>query len=302
MEQGVLIRQLIGQVRQALSQDHSLRSLALRHGMPASSLHRAFLRHAGEPPAAYIRRLRVLQAAVLLQARHPSLREVARRCGFRSLEVFTRSFARAFGFTPGAFRRRVTAGSHGGSPGGAKLRSARLLSGVAPCLSMYRIPSTPSGSSTMPTLSIALRDISAQPVVCTRSRVARSEIAATIGAQLGRIVPHVLGSGGQLAGQPYTRYPEAGMGLLTIEVGMPVVAPVAGAGDIQAAELPAGKMAVAMHAGPYEQLGESYAALERWIAGQSLTPAGAPWEVYVNDPGELPDPAAWRTEIFWPVR
>lgn len=113
---------------------------------------------------------------------------------------------------------------------------------------------------------------------------------------------HVLGKGGQLAGQPYTRYRETGVGLLTIEVGMPVVQAVAGSDDIEAAVLPAGKVAVAMHAGAYEELAESYAALERWIAAQSLTPAGPPWEVYVNDPGEHPDPAAWRTEIFWPVR
>ena len=30
--------------------------------------------------------------------------------------------------------------------------------------------------------------------------------------------------------------------------------------------------------------------------------AGPPWEVYVTDPGEVPDPAAWRTEVVHPIR
>ena len=28
---------------------------------------------------------------------------------------------------------------------------------------------------------------------------------------------------------------------------------------------------------------------------------GAPWEVYISDPGEVPDPAEWITEIVHPL-
>lgn len=80
-----------------------------------------------------------------------------------------------------------------------------------------------------------------------------------------------------------------------------LVAPVAGSGDIEAFMLPAGLTAVAVHAGAYEQLPETFAALEEWIRTQGRAPAGAPWEVYVTDPTEHPDPADWRTEIWWPV-
>lgn len=57
-----------------------------------------------------------------------------------------------------------------------------------------------------------------------------------------------------------------------------------------------------MHAGAYDQLQETYAAMEKWIGEQGLSTAGAPWEVYVTDPGDYPDPADWRTEVFWPVK
>ena len=62
-----------------------------------------------------------------------------------------------------------------------------------------------------------------------------------------------------------------------------------------------GPAAVAVHAGPYDQLGETYAALERWIEANGLRTAGAPWESYITDPTDHPDPADWRTEIYWPV-
>jgi AraC family transcriptional regulator len=53
--------------------------------------------------------------------------------------------------------------------------------------------------------------------------------------------------------------------------------------------------------GPYETLHETHAAVERWIEANGGKVAGAPWEVYLTDPGEVPDPAEWQTEIVWPV-
>ena len=29
--------------------------------------------------------------------------------------------------------------------------------------------------------------------------------------------------------------------------------------------------------------------------------SGAPWESYVTDPADHPDPADWRTEVYWPL-
>jgi AraC family transcriptional regulator len=35
---------------------------------------------------------------------------------------------------------------------------------------------------------------------------------------------------------------------------------------------------------------------------QGLSVAGPPWETYLTDPGDHPDPATWETEIVQPVR
>jgi len=70
---------------------------------------------------------------------------------------------------------------------------------------------------------------------------------------------------------------------------------------MQPGVLPAGPVAIAVHAGPYEQLSDTYAAMERWIEVEGLKVAGAPWESYITDPGQVPDPRDWRTEVCWPV-
>ena len=75
-----------------------------------------------------------------------------------------------------------------------------------------------------------------------------------------------------------------------IQVCLPLAVPASGQGDVLAGALPAGPVAVAVHGGPYDQLSETYAALERWIETNGLRTAGAPWESYVTDPGEHPDP------------
>jgi len=65
--------------------------------------------------------------------------------------------------------------------------------------------------------------------------------------------------------------------------------------------LPGGPAAVAVHMGAYDKLQDTYAAIERWMQQQGVRAAGAPWESYITDPAEHPDPAKWRTDVFWPI-
>ena len=34
---------------------------------------------------------------------------------------------------------------------------------------------------------------------------------------------------------------------------------------------------------------------------EGLVAGGAPWESYLNDPSDYPDPKDWKTEVFWPL-
>jgi GyrI-like small molecule binding domain len=94
-----------------------------------------------------------------------------------------------------------------------------------------------------------------------------------------------------------------GPGLWTIEAGLPVAAHTGATpeGDVRADTLPGGRVATTTHTGPYDKLSEAHAAVQQWIDGQGLTAGGAPWECYVTDPADYPDPKDWKTEIFWPL-
>ena len=40
--------------------------------------------------------------------------------------------------------------------------------------------------------------------------------------------------------------------------------------------------------------------VEQYLEEQGLEPSGALREIYLTDPGEVPDPADWKTQIIWP--
>jgi AraC family transcriptional regulator len=153
----------------------------------------------------------------------------------------------------------------------------------------------------MPTLSIARQERPEQPVLFIERRVPRSELQPMLGECFGKLFTHGHQAGLPIAGWPIARYLSTGPGLWTVQAIMPLVTAVPSEGEMQSGALPAGPVALAVHAGHYDQLQETYVALERWIETNGFKAAGAPWESYVTDPGEHPDPADWRTEIYWPL-
>ena len=290
-----------------LSRDHAgdtrLAAIAARARVRSSpfEIHRGLRRLMGEPPKQFAQRLRVERAAAeLVTGRRPIL-EIAIANGFAGHEVFARAFLRRFGMSPRSYRAR-------GLAGGARAlrRHAAIVRDVGPCVALYQLstspmPTTTTTPSTMSNIAITRRIIEPLHALVIRRTIARAQIAATIAEQLPRVFAHAQAIGVAFAGPPFARYPRMGLGTLDIEVGMPVAARAAGAGEIAAIELYAGPVAFAVHRGPYERLAESHEAVERWIAANALARAGAPWEVYVTDPGQVPDPADWRTEIWHPL-
>jgi AraC family transcriptional regulator len=139
-----------------------------------------------------------------------------------------------------------------------------------------------------------------------RQRISRDEIAATLATMLPALFAHAQRHGLAITGPPFARYPEIGMGSLVIEGGVPLAAPapapdVPDAG-IEALTIPAGQVAVTIHRGPYDSLPQTYQAVEAWIRDQGRSVNGPPWETYLTDPGEHPDPETWETEIVQPIQ
>lgn len=277
-----------------LDEDLSLGALASQAGLSPFQLHRMFSARAGETPKRFTLRLRLARAAVLLLTSGDSVLDIALACGFRSHEVFIRAFRRHFGMNPSAYRARgFVAGA------GKATVHAELVQRIGPCVGLYH-----RNGRREEKLSylITKKEISPQPVLVVRRKVKAAEIAATLAEALGQVFLHAQKTGAPLVGQPFTRYIEWGPGLLTIEAGLPVAASPGDGGGVLAAELPGGPVAMTTHSGPYDKLSEAHAAVQVWIEEQGLTAAGAPWEVYVTDPADYPDPKDWKTEIFWPLK
>ena len=165
------------------------------------------------------------------------------------------------------------------------------------------------------TLEFATKQLDAQPILGIRTVVTHDKIGEAMGPLFGEVFGYIQQNGQAPAGMPFAIYYHmdggpldvdgeecADGGSIDMECGMPVAAPLDGSGRIKASELPAGKVATVTHMGPYNNLPQTWSALTRWMEAQGLEPAGAPWEVYVTDPGAEPDQSKWRTDIFFPVR
>jgi AraC family transcriptional regulator len=90
--------------------DHDVTGDALASRLFLSRFHldRIVSSVAGEPPAAFRRRVLLERAAYRLVTTDRSILDVAVEAGYGSHEAFTRAFARAFGTVPGQWRRRPT--------------------------------------------------------------------------------------------------------------------------------------------------------------------------------------------------
>jgi effector-binding domain-containing protein len=88
---------------------------------------------------------------------------------------------------------------------------------------------------------------------------------------------------------------------MTYDIGIKELEPVDVVG-LTLRRLPGGRVAATVHVGPYDELGTAYRELEVWMGKQGLTPSGPPFDIYLNDPSEVEDPARFQTELLWPVR
>jgi effector-binding domain-containing protein len=155
--------------------------------------------------------------------------------------------------------------------------------------------------------SIVERD--AQPYVAIRTSVTMDGLAS-----VAHRIPDVfawLGSRGiEPADPPFFKYDVIDMaGLLIVEVGVPVVGPVTGEGEIIAGTLPAGRYATVTHVGPPATLVDATGDLLEWAGQQGLafdvypSPDGEVWgcrlESYLTDPAVEPDTNKWETALYF---
>lgn len=87
-----------------MTEEITLIDLAKTAGFSPWYAHRLFKELTGIPPAEYIRKLRLSEAAKRLKIEKCRVTDIAMALGFESIDGFTRSFVREFGMTPSEYR------------------------------------------------------------------------------------------------------------------------------------------------------------------------------------------------------
>ena len=276
----------------------SLRELGARLDRSPGRAQRELRAHLGESPKQFSLRLRLDRAAALLASTEHRVIDIAVHLGFGSHEHFSRTFRQRFGASPVEWRTR-----HHLTP-----EAARASFAAAPCVGLFRRTRTTKDHTTRKEPAVAYefetRQLPTTPVLYQARRVATDEVSAALAECLPAVFGYVVEQGLAMAGPPYVRYVDTSPAFVSIEGGIPLMNPPAPPPSdlgIIAGELPGGPALVTVHGGPYDTLGEAHVALDRHMAEQAMTPAGAPWEVYITDPGDVPDPADWVTEVLWPI-
>ncbi len=150
-------------------------------------------------------------------------------------------------------------------------------------------------------LEFGTTQLGPQPYLGIRATTTLDKIGAIMGPLFGEVYGHIQQCGQKPTGMPFAIYHSMEGDTVELECGMPVGSQMDGTDRVQPGELPRGTVATVTHMGPYEGLPRTWTALTEWIRSQGLEAAGAPWEVYVTDPGAETDQSKWRTDIFFPV-
>jgi len=95
-------------IAEHLSMDLTIPTLALQAGMSERSFVRHYRAETGQTPARAIELIRVETARRLLSDTGVPIKRLAVQCGFGSEETLRRSFLRAMGVTPQAYRERFS--------------------------------------------------------------------------------------------------------------------------------------------------------------------------------------------------
>lgn len=151
------------------------------------------------------------------------------------------------------------------------------------------------------TFDIKIKNIEPVEVIGVTFETSSETISSDGGDSMHRLLDGLNREGIAPAGPPRFVYHEMGEESWTIEACFPVEDASSAPEGLTLRPFDGGKAACTIHVGPYDELGMAYRELEAWIDKEGLKTAGPPFDIYLNDPAEVKDPAKLATELVWPV-
>jgi effector-binding domain-containing protein len=146
-----------------------------------------------------------------------------------------------------------------------------------------------------------IKEQATQPTLSVRVRTPIDGLPQILGESYGKIAGYLAELGEQPAGAPFASYYNMDMQDLDVEIGFPVVKALQGKDDIQASEVPGGKLGYALHTGRYADIAPAYDTLTHFVKEQGYELTGVAYEFYLNDPGETPQDEL-QTQIVFPLK
>jgi len=104
---GLIMERINAHVRENLGKSITIAELAESLGYSISYIRAVFRERLGVSLGRYIRESRLSEAAQLLQEPAIKVTDVAERCGFESLVVFSRAFKKTFGISPKDYSKMI---------------------------------------------------------------------------------------------------------------------------------------------------------------------------------------------------
>ena len=281
------INQVKCYIRQHIDEALNREELARIAGYSVIHFHRIFRAHVGETINVYVRRVRMERAARQLLASDGDVTTIALDSGYETHASFSKAFKQHFAVTPTEFRELApTAAGH--------LIYRRFLynrkSQIMQPLEIRTMPDTK-------VLYARASEIMTSPPFQTANLEAFNKLHGFV--QTHQLMPHV-----RHFIAMYPDGPEIGK-----EVRFDAGAIFADGVEPTAEDgltyqiLPGGRWAVFRHLGPYENLWQTWQAIDRdWLptSGEELRDA-IPFEDYIDDPSEV-DPNELRTDIYLPIK
>jgi effector-binding domain-containing protein len=140
---------------------------------------------------------------------------------------------------------------------------------------------------------VQVQQVASQTTAVVRLRASRDELATVVPRACGEVWTFIRSAGFPRPGRHLALYLDCEG---NIEVGVEVDQPFAGNDRVVCSSTPAGTVAVAVHLGPYDRLGEAHEAIQKWCSENGHALTGTSWEVYGHWTDDL---AQLRTDVFY---
>jgi effector-binding domain-containing protein len=145
---------------------------------------------------------------------------------------------------------------------------------------------------------VSIRQSEPTHTAVIRSRVRPEELSKFVQAACGEVWSFARSAGLPKPGRHVALNLGDGQG--SVEVGAEVVEKFTGNDRVQCSQLPAGRVATAVHLGPYGRLGAAHAAIREWCAQHGHRLSGVSWEIYGHwRESWNVDPSKIRTDVFY---